>query len=93
MHDWWIAIECLRNNGTIVYLDKPTILYRQHSRNTVGAKKKNKNKLSKFKKILTPNKTFSQIYKLYRQYNLVTNKGFLHFFLKRFIFPLKKINS
>ena len=87
MHDWWIAIECLKNNGKIVYLDKPTILYRQHSRNTVGARKKNH--LGKLYKLLTPKKTINQILTLYKQYNLVTNKGFFRFFFKRFIFPLK----
>ena len=38
MHDWWIALvaACF---GKVVFLNKPTILYRQHGNNTVGAKK------------------------------------------------------
>lgn len=37
MHDWWLAL-CAKLFGKIVFLDKPTILYRQHGSNQVGAK-------------------------------------------------------
>ncbi len=37
LHDWWIALytACC---GKIVFVDKPTIFYRQHGRNVCGAK-------------------------------------------------------
>lgn len=37
MHDWWMALiaSCL---GKIVFIETPTILYRQHDLNSVGAK-------------------------------------------------------
>lgn len=38
MHDWWILLKVLQNNGVVEYIDKPTILYRQHSFNDTGAK-------------------------------------------------------
>lgn len=40
MHDWWIGMvaSCF---GKIGFVDKPTIIYRQHSHNDIGAKKYN----------------------------------------------------
>ncbi len=38
MHDWWAALVAARF-GTLYYLPEPTILYRQHEKNSVGAKK------------------------------------------------------
>ncbi|KFC33123.1 glycosyltransferase family 2 protein [Lacticaseibacillus rhamnosus] len=36
MHDWWIALVAAAF-GTIVFVKTPTILYRQHKKNVVGA--------------------------------------------------------
>ena len=40
MHDWWCALvaACL---GKTAFIDKPLILYRQHGKNSIGAKKYN----------------------------------------------------
>lgn len=38
MHDWWIGL-IVATFGQITYLKKSTILYRQHGKNEVGAKK------------------------------------------------------
>ena len=38
MHDWWFAL-CASAFGKIEYIPTPTVLYRQHEFNTVGAKK------------------------------------------------------
>lgn len=35
VHDWWLALIC-SHFGNVVYLDKPTLLYRQHSGNMIG---------------------------------------------------------
>lgn len=40
MHDWWIALTAA-SFGTIGYVNKPTILYRQHGDNVVGATRVN----------------------------------------------------
>jgi glycosyltransferase involved in cell wall biosynthesis len=37
MHDWWIGLVASQFGG-IGYVDEPTIKYRQHTSNTVGAK-------------------------------------------------------
>lgn len=38
MHDWWLAIVTLRNGGIVQHITEPTILYRQHGNNEVGAR-------------------------------------------------------
>lgn len=37
MHDWWLAL-CAASLGNIGVVDQPTMLYRQHKENSVGAK-------------------------------------------------------
>lgn len=37
MHDWWLA-QCAAAFGEVIYLDEPTVLYRQHGANVVGAR-------------------------------------------------------
>jgi glycosyltransferase involved in cell wall biosynthesis len=41
MHDLWIALN-VSHYGYVDFIDEPTILYRQHSDNVVGAKKTNR---------------------------------------------------
>lgn len=38
MHDWWIALQTLKNEGVIKHINTATILYRQHGNNEVGAR-------------------------------------------------------
>jgi glycosyltransferase involved in cell wall biosynthesis len=38
MHDWWILLRVLQNNGVVEFTEDSTMLYRQHSLNDVGAK-------------------------------------------------------
>lgn len=37
MHDWWLALVAAAF-GKLVYLDTPLVHYRQHGRNTIGAR-------------------------------------------------------
>ena len=38
MHDWWLALVCALK-GQIFFESNPSILYRQHNNNTLGARK------------------------------------------------------
>lgn len=40
MHDWWLLLVAL-SFGRIAFIDEPTLAYRQHGGNSVGAKKIN----------------------------------------------------
>jgi len=65
MYDWWIAINVARY-GRIVYLSTPSVLYRQHRRNQLGAQRARKINVVNFLKKLFHIKEL-----LSRQYNMV----------------------
>ncbi|MDR0921034.1 MAG: glycosyltransferase family 2 protein [Lactobacillales bacterium] len=48
MHDWWFALIAAAF-GNLVYLDQPTVYYRQHSNNVLGARTLRK-RLARFKR-------------------------------------------
>lgn len=52
MHDWWVAVVA-QTFGRVIYLDQPLIKYRQHGKNTLGAKQQTSPRLemSFFKKL------------------------------------------
>ncbi len=59
MYDWWIALNVCRH-GKIIYVSIPSILYRQHSRNQIGAQEvrwiniiRSLKKLCRLKKLLS----------------------------------------
>jgi len=37
MHDWWLAL-CATGAGELLYLNEPTVCYRQHANNAIGAR-------------------------------------------------------
>lgn len=37
VHDWWAYLLVTGAGGTVVHDDRPTLLYRQHARNAIGA--------------------------------------------------------
>lgn len=53
MHDTWITLCVLKNNGKLVGIETPTILYRQHGDNVIGAIDENKNYIKNRLKSLT----------------------------------------
>lgn len=42
MHDWWISLNA-SHYGVVDYISEPTILYRQHGNNVLGANLRSKN--------------------------------------------------
>lgn len=59
MHDSWILLNSLKAGGAVSYVNEPTILYRQHTNNVIGAINEKdfylKNKLKSLKSVLKSN--------------------------------------
>lgn len=55
MHDWWMGL-CARYFGIESVIDRPTILYRQHTQNSVGVE--TKSKIVQLIKVFTDKKAF-----------------------------------
>ncbi len=59
MHDWWIALNVARK-GVIGFLTKPTILYRLHGENSIGAslsdRKYYARRILQFRQIISQNR-------------------------------------
>ncbi len=51
MYEWWLALNVCRY-GKIIYVSIPSILYRQHSENQIGAQKARKIDIVRFLKTL-----------------------------------------
>jgi len=69
MYDWWLAINVAKY-GKIAYLSIPTILYRQHSQNWIGAKETHTiNILNSLKKLCRLRKLLSAHYKMVKKFN------------------------
>lgn len=69
MYDWWLALNVCRH-GKIVYVSIPSILYRQHSRNWIGAQKARKiNILHFLKKLCHIKKLLSAHYRMLKRFD------------------------
>ena len=72
MHDWWVALIASAF-GAIEFVDRPTILYRQHGANQVGFK--NASKISYvFNKFLNKREIKSSVLKTYIQCRSFLNR-------------------
>jgi hypothetical protein len=58
MHDWWISLNAI-HFGLVDYVSSPTIKYRQHNTNVLGAEELSKFhyliKILSLKKVITDN--------------------------------------
>jgi len=69
MYDWWVALNVARF-GKIVYLSLPSIFYRQHSENKIGAKKAKRINVANFlKKLYHLRKLLSAHYKMVKRFD------------------------
>ena len=92
MHDWWIAIMTLKNNGIIEFVKNSTIRYRQHSFNTIGSKKVNFiYYLKKFIKVSEAIENYKKILTQYKKAEV--NISILYFVKTKFLFILRKVLS
>jgi glycosyltransferase involved in cell wall biosynthesis len=84
MYDWWLALNVCRH-GKIIYVSIPSVLYRQHSRNQLGAQKARKINIVHFlKKLRRIRKLLSAHYRMLKKFDprasfgrLVLNKAFV----------------
>lgn len=64
MHDSWLTLITIKNKGIVSPITKQLILYRQHSRNALGAHKYNDSLIYRLKHIIKSIKTNYMNYKL-----------------------------
>jgi glycosyltransferase involved in cell wall biosynthesis len=77
MHDWWISLN-VSFFGKIGYIAEPTLFYRQHAMNNVGAKKINFSYY--LNRMMDINKTIKEnisMYKMIKSLNFKLNPGLL----------------
>lgn len=91
MHDWWIGLIC-ESFGRIVYVNKPTLLYRQHEDNVIGNQSFLTyffNRISNLKKqkaaLLDIEKQAAEFYSIY--------KGILRESDKKLVYQLASLNK
>lgn len=81
MHDWSLVLICKFLDLKTIYIDKPLVLYRQHSNNVLG----NSSKSSKISLLLSMPKRVRVLRQQYDDFNskLLTNRKFDYlFFIK-----------
>ena len=77
MYDWWLALNVCRH-GKIIYVSIPSILYRQHSGNQVGAQKVRKiDIIHFFKKLCRIKKLLSTHYRMLKKFDPHTSFSLL----------------
>jgi glycosyltransferase involved in cell wall biosynthesis len=87
MHDWWISLNAAYY-GKVGYISDPTIFYRQHENNVIGAEKLNSNYyLSKIKSLKKTIKENIEVYKMLKSLNFKVN------FIKVILTKIKIIST
>ena len=88
MHDIWIGLKVKAADGILVWIDEPTILYRQHNDNVVGAlsveKKYYLNKILSFRKVVKNNMC------LFKMINTIKRYSMIRFLLYKILYFIKR---
>jgi len=71
MHDHWVALCVWAHEGIIFSIAKPTIKYRQHGRNVLGAFKKNSSIINRFLKSIRHNLDVLKMVRLQRKISII----------------------
>jgi hypothetical protein len=79
MHDAWIALVVSYNGGLILTINEPLICYRQHSNNTIGARKSR----SMLQKIYNIRLIVKENYNLYQTVNKLQHQTVTRFILNK----------
>ena len=88
MHDWWIALSTLKANGIIEIIAMPTIKYRQHSKNVVGAR--NIGMKYVFNKMRTVISVINENEKHYRFLKSFSGMNRFRYYLTKLILSVKR---
>lgn len=81
MHDSWITLSVVSNEGVLHFIDEPLLLYRQHGDNTLGAKElENINILTKLRNIRS---VMQEIVGHYREMNAIRRISFISYLRAR----------
>lgn len=92
MHDWWIAIITLKQGGRIEFVNQSTMMYRQHSLNTIGSKEIGS--AYYMQRIFSIRDIYDNYVNLYKQLKKANiNLSVVNFFITKTITILKKITS
>lgn len=59
MHDWWLLLTTLALGGKVGYITQPTVCYRQHAANVIGAKEWNMRSI--LARVLTDTQTRARV--------------------------------
>lgn len=87
MHDWWIA-SLVAKYGIIDYITQPTILYRQHQGNVVGAKDVSSSYfIDKLKNIITTIKGHIKLLPFHKQ---IKYGSFFKFYFYKIVYTIRR---
>ena len=92
LHDYWIGLNVIANNGLISPISNQLILYRQHNYNVCGAHEIGKSLSYYWEKIVGVKKVFLDYKDKYNQANAIFREGVTwpYFIINKIIFVCKR---